>query len=222
MSADDLNNQQTRDGNVIDDNVGSTPAANVTAVNLNTAAFEQVEKMFSTFEKKSEEHDKVMSSLAKQVENLTARTRAILPCGTTRIRGRRLDLATPLDRSNNAHGKTSGQNPDEITPAPTRKNPGDLPHQPILPSSQSEPTDEDADVLPRRTRSRVAQDDSQFDSPMTEEEEVIFWDEQEELVEEHTRNARAKHEEVGNLLARNPRYTIFAIISRKLLRKSEQ
>ena len=104
MSADDLNNQQTRDG---DDNVGRTPAANVAAVNLNTAAFEEVKKMFSTSEKKSEERDKVMSSLAKQVENLTARTRAVLPRGTTRIRGRRLDFTTPLDQSDNAQGKTS-------------------------------------------------------------------------------------------------------------------
>ncbi|KAF2591878.1 hypothetical protein F2Q70_00038873 [Brassica cretica] len=80
--ADDLNNQQTRDGDAVDDNIGSTPAANVTAANLYTAAFDEVPKMFSTFEKKSEEWDK---------------------------------------------GKTSGQTPDEITPAPTRKNPGDLP-----------------------------------------------------------------------------------------------
>ncbi|KAF3514701.1 hypothetical protein F2Q69_00006070 [Brassica cretica] len=128
MSADYLNNQQTHDGDAVDDNFGSTPAANVTAVNLNTAAFEEVQKMFSTFEKKSEKWDKVMSSLAKQVENLTARTRAVLPRGTTRIRGRRLNFTTPLDRSDNAQGKTSEQNPDEITPAPTRKNSGDLPH----------------------------------------------------------------------------------------------
>ena len=99
----------------------------------------------------------------------------------------------------------SGQNPDEITPAPTRKNLGDLP--PIMEdkedgeiervdvdsSSQSEPTDEDADVHRRRTRSRAVQDDSQFDNPMTEEEEAIFWDEQEELAEEKTRNTRGKY-----------------------------
>ena len=57
---------------------------------------------------------------------------------------------------------------------PTRKNLGDLP--PIVEdeeegeirrvdvdsSSQSEPTDEDAYINPRRTRSRAAKDDSQF------------------------------------------------------------
>ncbi|KAF2582296.1 hypothetical protein F2Q68_00004615 [Brassica cretica] len=136
MSADDLDNQKTRDGDAdaVDYNVGCTPAANITAVNLNTAAFEEV-------------------------ENLRAKTMAVLPRGTTRIRGRRLDFATPLDRSSNAQEKTSGKNPDKITPAPTRKNLGDLP--PIVEdeeegeiervdvdsSSQSEPMDEDADVV---------------------------------------------------------------------------
>ena len=147
-----------------------------------------------------------MSSFAKQVENLTARTRAVFLRGSTRIRGRRLDFATPLDRFGNAQRKPSGQNPDEITPAPTRKNPGDLPHivedeeegeierLDVDSSSQFEPTDEDADVHPRRTRSRAAKDDSKFDNPMTEEEEeAIFWDEHEELAEEQTRNTRGKH-----------------------------
>ena len=108
MSADDLNNQQTRDGNTADDNVEYTSAANVTAVNVNTAAFKEVQKMFSSFEKKSPERDKAMSSLAKQVENLTARTTAVLPRGTTRVRGRRLNFATPSDRSGNTQGKTFG------------------------------------------------------------------------------------------------------------------
>ena len=81
MSVDDLNNQQTRDGTAANDNVEKTPATNVTPVNAdaNTAAFEEVKKMFSNFEKTSAEQDKVMSSLAKQVEGLTARTRAVLP-----------------------------------------------------------------------------------------------------------------------------------------------
>ncbi|KAF2588086.1 hypothetical protein F2Q70_00039651 [Brassica cretica] len=113
MSADGLNNQQTRDDNAVDDNVEKTPAANVTAVNLNTAAFEEEE--------------------------------------------------------------------------------GEIGRVDVDSSSQSEPTDEDADVHPRRTRSRADQDKSQFDNPMTEEEEAIFWDEQEELAEEQTRNTRGKY-----------------------------
>ena len=83
MSADDLNNQQNRDGNSADDNVENTPAANVTAVNVNTATFKEVQKMFSTIEKKLEERDKAMRSLTKQVKNLTERTRAVLLHGTT-------------------------------------------------------------------------------------------------------------------------------------------
>ncbi|KAF3596086.1 hypothetical protein DY000_02021918 [Brassica cretica] len=68
MSVDDLNNQQTNDGTAAADNVEKALATNVTAVNVdaNTATFEEVKKMFSNFEKKSAEQDKVMSSIAKQ------------------------------------------------------------------------------------------------------------------------------------------------------------
>uniref|UniRef100_M4FHN7 Uncharacterized protein n=1 Tax=Brassica campestris TaxID=3711 RepID=M4FHN7_BRACM len=153
MSADNLNNQQTRDGDAVDNNVEYTPAANIIAVNVNTAAFEEV-------------------------KNLTERTRVVLPRGTTRVCGRRLDFVTPLDRFGNAQGKSSGKNPDKITPAPTQENLGDLP--PIVEdkeegeigrfdvdsSSQSEPMDEYANVHPRRTRNRAAKYDSQVDNPM--------------------------------------------------------
>ncbi|KAF3554928.1 hypothetical protein F2Q69_00013313 [Brassica cretica] len=111
MSVDDLNNNQTRDGNTADDSVENTPAANVTAVNVKIAAFEEVHKMFSTFKKKSEERDKVMSSLAKQVENLTARNMVVLPRGTTRVHGIRLDFATLSGQSGNAKGKHLGKTP---------------------------------------------------------------------------------------------------------------
>ncbi|KAF3565949.1 hypothetical protein DY000_02015620 [Brassica cretica] len=162
LSAHDINNQQTRDGDALDDNVGSTPAANVTAVNLNTAAFEEVQKMFLTFEKKSKELDK----------NPRKKTRFRNSFGPVRQRA----------------GENVRAKHREITHVPTQKNPGDLP--PLMEdkeegeiervdvdsSSQSEPTDEDTDVHPRRTRSHAAQDDSQFDNPMTEEEEAILWD----------------------------------------------
>ncbi|KAF3560467.1 hypothetical protein F2Q69_00013429 [Brassica cretica] len=156
MSADDLNNQKTRDSTAADDNVEKTPATNVTAVNAdaNIAAFEEVKKMFSNFEKK-----------------------AILPRGATRVRGRRLDFTTHVDRSANAHEKSSGQNPDETTPAPTRKEPEDLPpieegnedeeieHVDLDTSSHSEPTNEDADVHPRRGTGRGANSDYSQKTP---------------------------------------------------------
>ncbi|KAF2588637.1 hypothetical protein F2Q70_00039289 [Brassica cretica] len=102
-------NQQTLVDGDINDNIGTTPAENVSAVNANakTAAFEE---MFTAFKMKSREQEKLIGSLAKQVETLTARTRAVLPRGTTKVRGRRLDFATPLDRPGSAQ-----DNPTEKT-----------------------------------------------------------------------------------------------------------
>ena len=70
------------------------------------------------------------------------------------------------------------------------KEEGEIERVDVDSSSQSEPTDEDTDVHPRRTRSHAAQDDSQFDNPMTEEEEAILWDGERRIGQEHTRNAR--------------------------------
>ncbi|KAF3566022.1 hypothetical protein DY000_02014848 [Brassica cretica] len=155
-----------------------------------------MKEMFASAQKKSDEQGKLMASLAKQVETLTAKARSKAPLGTTRARsGRRLDFETPSNRAAHADKASSGQNPDETLqagaqpavenlPPPTESNEGEEIERIDLDiSDQSDHSDDGADIHPRRTRSQSARQDASFERPMTEEEENLYWVEQEELAE---------------------------------------
>ncbi|KAG5400274.1 hypothetical protein IGI04_014881 [Brassica rapa subsp. trilocularis] len=67
-----------------------------------------------------------MSSLAKQVETLTAKSKP--PRGATRVRrGRRLDFGSPGNEDKDAPRESTEQNPDETAPAGQRTTSDNLP-----------------------------------------------------------------------------------------------
>ena len=80
----------------------------------------------------------------------------------------------------------SGQNPDEITPVVKKKDSESFPPPQLDldgnevervnldPSDQSERSDNDNEVHPRKTRSSTGQLESSFEKPMTKEEENVF------------------------------------------------
>ncbi|KAF3604057.1 hypothetical protein F2Q69_00038469 [Brassica cretica] len=164
---------QTHDGTPVDANADKTPAGNVSTVTADTAILDQMKEMFASAQKKTDEQGKLVASLAKQVETLTAKARSKAPRGTTRARsGRRLDFETPGNRAAHADKASSGQNPDETLqpgaqptaenlPPPTGSNEGEEIERIDLDiSDQSEHSDDGADIHPRRTRSQSARQDT--------------------------------------------------------------
>ncbi|KAF2561576.1 hypothetical protein F2Q70_00018138 [Brassica cretica] len=132
---------------------------------------------------KTDEQGKLVASVAKQVETLTAKARSKAPRGTTRARsGRRLDFETQGNQAAHADKASSGQNHDETLqpgaenlPPPTGSNKGEEIERIDLDiSDQSDHSDDGADIHPRRTRSQSARQDESFEKPMTEEEENLY------------------------------------------------
>ncbi|KAF3525695.1 hypothetical protein F2Q69_00047005 [Brassica cretica] len=159
---------QTHDGTPVNANADKTPAGNVSTVTADTVILDQMKEMFASAQKETDEQGKLVASLAKQVETLTAKARSKAPRGTTRPRsGRRFDFETPGNRAAHADKASSGQNSHETLqpcaqptaenlPPPTGSNEGEEIERIDLDiSDQSDHSGDGADIHPRRTRSQV-------------------------------------------------------------------
>ena len=71
--------KQTHDGTSVNANADRTLAGNVSTVTTNAVILDQMKEMFPSAQKKSDEQGKLVASLAKQVETLTAKAKSKNP-----------------------------------------------------------------------------------------------------------------------------------------------
>ncbi|KAF2562115.1 hypothetical protein F2Q70_00015453 [Brassica cretica] len=86
MTIDADKDKQTHDGTSINANAERTPAGNVSTVTTNVVILVQMKEMFASAQKNSDEQGKLVASLAKQVETLTAEAKSKNPRRPTRAR----------------------------------------------------------------------------------------------------------------------------------------
>ncbi|KAF3523056.1 hypothetical protein F2Q69_00048256 [Brassica cretica] len=114
MTGNTQDDQPDHDDNIKVDNIdNTTPVAYAPAANGMHTPQQSIKNLVSTLVQKSNDQDKLTSSLSKHVETLTMRTRDFFPCRAMRIRsGRRLNFKNSQDGPANTYKNPSGQNPD--------------------------------------------------------------------------------------------------------------
>ncbi|KAF3504405.1 hypothetical protein F2Q69_00043259 [Brassica cretica] len=153
MMIDTDKDKKTHDGTSVNANTDRTPAGNVSMVTTNAVILDQMKEMFASAQKKSDEQGKLVASLTKQVETLTAKAKSKNPRGATRARsGRRLNFETPSDRTTRADKDTvppGAQPTAEKLPPPAGCNEGGVIERIEMDiSDQSDHSDRGADVHP--------------------------------------------------------------------------